>query len=625
MSNERPQHATNIHVWDDPDSKIHFMEQALHGKDWRTTIIYPDKDAHSIAKRSHTKATLERRGYVVKEATDDCGHATLEVHHIGDGVPVAAVFKELGLVKGTMHFGGHPMLPLRYLLRAGQGAFDALGDMLGDAARANGFIYILAEAFLGFSGEGEKKEPGADSRRKTLLNMYGRLAFTQSFIYLAVSQTNDETALKHLHKKLDNPKIHKGDISDIHYDPKKDAEPTGIGYSILHFLRKYPVQIGAVFNDLAMVAYAGAAYLHLKDAQKVIAAGEKMGLSLEKLKKATHVLNETEQHFLSSHGYKNKGFMIDFTRSVVSALAWGFLLIPPKKHEAKENEGIIGKAIGKFQEDPQIGTGLGILASSTLGIIGATGRKNAIQATGEKIYLLGDFMLFFTKNDEYGGGHEQNLDKLGDKVAQYLRNLPLVLGPKAQAEFVRDVSKFLIEKDLATLSKDQAATTRVEIDQRTESLANVIEKKIPRKETPLDKLSEAASELAKRFPDEIRPQVTAKLTEALAAQQGIHATPEELHAAIKVSISDSTVSPRQTKLIQMKDIGNEVAALAFAVPGLDAGGTASAIYDALTPFTRVQASDSHYLHQAMKAKASGHLGIALTVSGRGHAPSELGR
>jgi hypothetical protein len=108
-----------------------------------------------------------------------------------------------------------------------------------------------------------------------------------------------------------------------------------------------------------------------------------------------------EKEFVELHNYKGKGFYIDILRSIVSITAWSFLLLPPKKHEEKEHEGVIEKAWGKLREDPQIGAGVGTLMSSSLGMWGAAERKNAIQSIGEKIYLGGDFMLFFTKGSEY--------------------------------------------------------------------------------------------------------------------------------------------------------------------------------------------------------------------------------
>lgn len=628
---------STYYVWDDPESKIQFLEETLHGKDWKVTVIYPDHDEASLKKRAEAKAELSARGYLLREGEDDCGHATLELHHLGEGTRPTDIVKEMGLVKGTMHMGSHPLLPLRYLLGAGQDTVQWVEKVMHDPAQANGFINSIAEIFLVLGGLSANQskikidfQHGARNTSSHLQTLSGLLFWAQSLTYLFIAKNNEQVTLDHLRRKVDRIQDDGGDITDIRFDLHKDRPSTGIGHAVTSFLRRYPVQIGALFNDLGMIAYMGHATAEKKWKNAFLTDPHTQA-------NAAHLGNQIKlasdytkgKYFGAEVG---KGYFHDMLGATLSLFAWPLLMIPRKEIDDKTREAHQGHPLAQFwdklRENPETLAGVMTLGASGNRLLGAGTKDNKWQKAGEITYLGGDVALMMTKNDAYGSDNARQIDKLADNLAQYVRDMPVVMGSSAQKGFVHKLSNFLEQKMLAESAGDtekRLHMTRADLDERSARLEQAVMNKLqPIENTHLQKLADAMNVLAARFPETARPQVVEKLTTAIGGLSWVHATPDELKAALASSIKPAQ-KPRQTQLVQMKDISKEVAELAFVIPGLDAGGTASAVHDALLPFIRSQQSDPHHLDQAMTTKAMGQLGMdphMLSAAARSQSPAQ---
>ena len=163
-------------------------------------------------------------------------------------------------------------------------------------------------------------------------------------------------------------------------------------------IRKYPIQLGAILNNLGMLSYLGHVFLEHRFQSALLRNP-----------------NATKKEIEHAMQYVSKGVFYDALGPLLSLVAWSFLLIPPKKHEAKEGEGIVEKTWGIIKENPQYATGLFTLGSSGSRLAAAAIKKNTIQVIGESIYLLGDFALFFTNSSEYGGGMNRTSMSLAQK------------------------------------------------------------------------------------------------------------------------------------------------------------------------------------------------------------------
>ncbi|MEJ0010610.1 MAG: hypothetical protein WDN72_09035 [Alphaproteobacteria bacterium] len=621
--------ASTYVVYDDPDSKIQFLEETLRGKDWHATILYPDHNEASLQKRIAAQTGLEQRGYLVQPGQDDCGHYTLSIHHLGEGARPSEIYRELGLARGTMHMGSHPILPLRYLLSSGQHAMTWIEDVLHDPAQANGFINLIAEGFLFLGGAIDKSKRSIDYRSPArarsghLQTLSASLFFLQSFIYLFIAKNNEQITVAELRRKVEEAQHTGADPTQIRFDAAHDGPKHDIGHAITGFIRKYPVQLGALFNDLGMIAYGAHAFHERSWKSTFLAESADRPLTPE-----LAADREAAGKYVNGSW---TGFHKDMLGATLSFFAWPLLMLPRKETDEatrKAHEGHpMAQAWDAFRADPERLAGAMTIGASASRLMGAQSKNNLLQSLGEGTYVGGDISLMFTKNDHYGSDILHHVDKLAGKLAQYIETLPVVLGPESQKHMALNMSNFVLEKNLAEeadKNPKQRHLTRDELNERSARLAQAVLVRLePEANSAMLRLAEAANAIIERFPEETRPQVQEKLLAALSAQPGIHASAAEIEAATRNAIKPLH-PPRRTKLVQMKDIGNEVAELAFSVPGLDTGRIASTLYDALSPFLRTQPSDRRHLDSALTQQASTALGIAPNAAA--HQPQgELGR
>ena len=575
-------HHATIASWENPEEELRFLEETLHGKDWRAEIIYPANQPTASIQSQQMRQKLEEQGYLVNAILNDKGETILKIHHLGEGSTLRDIARETSLSGTLTQMARHPLIPLKNTLRNAQNSIDKLDDVVKDPAQANGLIFTVAEGFLTLAGlgnkSGQKENFWAKIRqpRNYLQSLAGGLYLGQSLTYLTLAKSNDQRSFEQLKDKVTRTSGKEHSLLDLHYQPEIDQSKAGPLTKIGDYFKKYPIQVGAVLNDIGMAAYMGHAIF-------------------------TRRYYRQNPQLEGAANYIKKGFWRDIGGGITSIVAWSLLLLPShKKSEQSEEPPATEKSLGTklvnyFKDNPETGTGFLTMASSGQRLMGSLAKKNYIQAIGESIYLPGDFLLLFTKNSEYSDHTQHNREKLAAKIANFVDRLPVVMGPSAQHQFVTSITFYLRDKTLA----DQAGKSGKEIipaeelELRATQLAKTIEKNLrEKKNNDLDHLAESTAALLFKFPATTRPQLQAQLSQALSQLPWVHATSQELHRAI-----DEVPTPihrHVTPMPTMRQLSKDVGKIATTVRNIDSAAAVSALYEILhhhiTPSSQPQPS-----------------------------------
>ena len=579
---------TSIDAWSDPESQIRFLEETLHGKDWRARIEYGAGEQQAMQT---AQGLYEKRGYLVRKTSDG---ASLELHHLGDGTRAMSVLSEAGTLRGLGKLVANPSIAIKEYGHTLGRAVKWLDDSIHDPARANGVINMTSEYFLYQAGNSKKKngkgvvtqEGTWRSPKNFLQSISGLLFLGQSLIYAFAAKSNDDVALGHLQEKLDTSRQYGRDITDLRFDPTTDKDKPSAWNSFTKFLGKYPVQIGAIFNDLGMIAYAGHAIAQRKWEKNILAGTADPSVKTNDPDRIKTAKKYTEGKF--------PGFMKDIAGACTSLVAWALLLLPRKPRDEatrKNHEGnVFASTWDAFRENPQGLSGAMTLVSSSLRLMGARDKDSPMQKIGETIYIGGDIALMFTHNDEYGGEKTKDISALARKIAIYVNELPVVFGPQSQQQFVRDITEYLKQKSLQELDgkPEKIKLSMAEVNERSEHLARAVMKKIGARDH-LDHLTDKIAELANYFPAAQQSAVEAALIQTLTQLPWVKASPTEIRSAMEASpfIARTNHTPAIPPK-EMTELSKPVAELLATIKGIDMGGSAAAIQRALKPFVGIE-------------------------------------
>lgn len=572
---------TTIDAWDNPAEQIAFLEDTLRGRDWRVSVRYPDASSASLQRLHEAKTLYERRGYIASQAYDTDHRPVLELHRLGIGTSPMAVWREMGLAKGTARLITEPTLPLRSLLSTGASTVHWLDRAMHDPAKANGVFNLVAEAFLIGAGNGTKQGTMRD-RKNWLQSLSGLFFLAQSAIYALIAKTNDEVAIGHLKHKFARMDRAGSDITDVRFHAESDMNEQSLWNSVVKTIRRYPVQIGAVMNDLGMIAYLGHAFANKQWNQNILANP-----------RSTDDQRDIARKYIGAGTglWKLNGFWKDIIGASLSLLAWPLLLLPRKPRTEETIRAHEGNPLAtiwdKFRENPEGLAGVMTLGASSFRLLGADSKGNSMQRIGETIYIGGDIALMFTKNDAYGKEASKNLESLAEKIAEYINDLPYVFGAQQRQQFVANISEYLKQKGLEEVGgrPEKLHLTHADLNERAQCLTQLVMKKIGA-EDRLDTLAEKALELLQQFPSEHQESVKTALIKTLAQLPWMKASESEIAAIMANSpLACRQISPPPSEAAQPHAVSKSIVALLSVVPGIDIGGSTVAMHRALTPYT----------------------------------------
>jgi hypothetical protein len=632
----------HIVVFNDPESKVRYLETVLDGKAWRTQILFPKDEPSANGTLAETLDMLKGRGYHVVHSRNEDGHDILDVIHHGRGTKVQELLKDRGFISGVGYSIAHPGIPLNQLMRNSRSVLDNMGNYFKNPASASGLIFVIAEAFLTVSGGGNHTAHGPKETyfqrlkkpRNLLQSISGALFLSQSIIYTLFAKKPEQQAIAHLNKKTDALEKQDHQELSITFDAEKDAEKNTPSAKFGRFLQSKPVQIGAIFNDVGMLVYAGHAILNrkfqLKQMNKTIpdiaktlgkpmaqiehaaaeiasvrkntgffkskAANQAGKAKIDALKKADMDIFNLGTDLADAKNYTQgglwkSGFSKDIAGAATSFVGWSLLLLPSKRKteaekqadkEAMKEKGFFGKIAQKLKNDPETATGVMAAAASTQRFFGALSKRNYLQMIGEGIYIPGDTLLMFTKNSEYGGGRA-NTEKLSKDIAADLNSQSWILAPDAQRKLAHDTAVFIRDKALADAQyvKAEDQLTPEELAEQTLKLESAVLRQVAYVQGErMQHLVDASASLIRRLPEPLREQATEHMIHSLESQHWLHATHEELRNALMLELH--APAPETPTIGHIKELTEEVKTLIAKAPAKQQSRFAVSLTDMLS-------------------------------------------
>lgn len=647
----------NLQIWTDPESKIRFLETVMHDKkNWRADIHVATLDTAGARHLAELTQKLKHKGYEVEHITHDDGHQILRLKHHHDPQDLGRLFHDYGFVTGAAHLISRPLVAVKDIIVDAQHRVEEGINYLKDPARANGLIFLTSEAFITASSLGAKEGKWHDPKN-LLLSVAGSLFLSQSATYLFLAKKGNERVMDDMQARIRGSIKKDGDtlLPELGAAPLITAKKSsGIADKVSDFFNAYPIQIGAMANNLGMMAFLGAFWLERKYQTKYLAeAGEAAiaeakaiynngfaGLKekdalkaanyvvegVTKLKsdsqKAAHALLSTTtdkpalikeaQKYIEAakipfaENYLKSGYWKDTMGACTSIIAWTFMMLPPKETKEKSSTPLV-RFWQTIRENPQQATSAIALGSSSMRLLGARERENILQTIGEAIYIPGDLMLWFTKNNEYGHSVSDDNTSLVHSAANLLNRMPVVMSAQREKAFVHDVACYLTRQNYALkhggthMPENEVPVKAAEIEVALEPLLKHEASK------KFDLLMGKANRLLEQFDPTIRPAAAKTLTQVICDLKGVEAMPNSVAARL-ISEENLPLSAK-TSPVALEKISKEISDLVFTIPGPYAAENASMLYDALAPLLQPHCDPKKHLDEVMTASAEKSLGI----------------
>lgn len=544
-----------IHLFDNPESKIRFLEMVYGDKEWTAKVHVPPYIVQSDRQISRLETQLHKANIRYSKTRDADGYLIYDLHHAGTQPNLLRFFKKHGLTAGVGYSISHPLGAAKELFRGIGDGLEAAKGYVGDPARANGLIFLTAEAFLIMAAGGNKHGKWTDPKN-FLQGTAGTLFASQSAAYLFWAKRGDERIASDLAHQLSptdtafqplnwDKLAHKRDLSE--------REPSSALGKTRKYLEDHPIQTGALLNNAGMLAYISHAVLERRHQQQIL------------------------QHDPTNHHaqkYISKGFRWGVGGSLVSILGWSALLLEPKEYDGKSSG--LGELWGKWRENPQMLTAGTSLASSSLRLVEAIHKKNKPQMIGESIYIPGDILLFFVKNHEYGNSRNGDYSGLITRVAQFMCDLPVVLDEANQQALLEQTAHYLARQSHAL---DDKLQNTIEEDAQT-LLEGLKERCSAHWSQRFEAVCQVAAELVALYPPEQRAEMQARLSQTLSTLPAIHASQSAIAENMQRSLAMAAppASPPSEEAL-----ARACHAVLAALPVSVHAEYALALHDAVTP------------------------------------------
>lgn len=562
-----------VRIWDDPESRIHFLETMLKDKEWEAVVYHPNFAPDGSLKPDagtplpELAKQLQGKGYKTTLGQDENGIPTLSVRNFGNDTTIATAVKELGFAKGMAHKVTHSGEHLG-------NAIGKVGDLmkyaLGDKARLIGTAYLVGDLFLAFAG-------GSGHSKDKLKGIAGVAATVQSLVFMGFAKEGGEAMLGELNKAA---KIAGGEGKDLldkdAWKQPKDGitlNPVTMGHNLL---KKYPMQIGA------LTQVAGQAAFFAAGAKNMMNGGNKLGA-------LTDMLTATSSAVGWSLVTRQSKEIAEEDKLPWSnpKRAWQEMQAHPNKFAsgllaAATVTGITGGIFDRDPSNPRLKEGT--LKEKALDLYA---HSNKPQVLAYSTYLIGDGIMFATNSGHYGAAAMDNADMLSDAAEEFVKQSPMVLGQKEQGQFVANLSDYLAERASNQVArKEKREVAPDEVAQLSERINQNLMAKLP----PVNpRTNEVAGKIA-AIVGEFHPQLANNISDGICAavceSTGVSISKDELKAHVERQIEHQREP--NAELVSVSKLEKPVAALVHALPGAANAQSIDAIFSVVDEFTRAQ-------------------------------------
>ncbi len=546
------QQIRNVHIWDDPESKIRLLETSLGpNQAWRATIhsvsgATDAPDLHAIKK------SLDSEGKYITEITSDkYGHPVLNIQKIGVESSFINNIGKLGLINGMRH----SFLNVSYgLAELANSAKKIVAFWTENKAKRIGLLYLMGDMIITSNAATD------NSPEKILKTTYGILGSLQSLIFMNFATEADSQLSKEISRKFANQ--YNGLTIDTSLDWLQQEESSG---KFLQTMEKYAIPIGAWTQIIGRLAWATAGV-------REIQRGAKGGW--ERISDSAMSIFGWVLFMLKSDGTKKE--------NEPAAVEW-----------LKRNSNRIG----------------GILnAGSTFaGLKGAfskidDGEEARSDLVGNLTYLLGDVTVFVTNTMDYDAKSAVHPATLARIATNFMDSLPVILGPEAKLTIATKLSKYLAKRvQEIQQKKGEVGIAPDELPQYENDIYNAMLSLAPNDNIGLSEISAKAADIVMLFPQEKHREIIASLAKAMSKIPSVLATQDEITQLVEQAIALKKPVQR-TKFVQTRDVQAPIADLIKMLPSTpNQPETAICIYNSVQPFlSRNQEQDKKYFSISME-------------------------
>lgn len=616
-----------VHIWENPESRIRFLETVLKGKDWEA-IVHADPAStlsHGATSLTSIAQELNTKGYITRFTADEHGQPMLYVHHIGDEIGLLAGIQELGLAEGARRTLFHLNQPFGNGLKHTR---DFLMNMTENPAKALGGLYLFSDLFYmlseGYADAKKAKAAGVDTSTlresakhytnlfhgkdvdKSLMSFAGLMTTINSLILLSFAHDGKEEQLKTLSKQMHSA-IEQG-IDPLHPDVWKDRADAehGMIAGITGVLKRHPIEAASISQIIGQIGQFAAGNIWYR-------AGKK-----------------TMNQKLVSEGFNN------MARAATSAVSWCIFMMPNKNVGDKEENWLNPKRwIQEFQDNPQRFSAAISASASLFGARAAMQGEKPLQKWAEMSYLLGDATMLFVNKSHYGAEGAAAQEALGKAAAQFIITAPLVFDAESEKQFVASLGRYLASRSIEeNLSKRMtgidARTLETAKAEMLETLApqvsQAIFKELAGRREKLAKIAHTVAQVLELMPIDAREPAKKNICETITTMPGVYVNPETLALLVggeEQKLASASMPEKPQKAPSMLMLAKPLSELVYALPGVGSAQNALKLYDTMSPLIRTGVQDIKILEHAMNVQAAKDIGIPVHAAT--FSPAEITR
>ena len=594
-------HIQRVHIWDDPQSRINFLETTLADKEWEAVIYEPA--GTGTGRLPALKKQFDDKGYKTSISTDKNGIPTLTLTHFSHETGLLKTIRELGLVRGTKHNFENMGAKLGSFIKKG---VDVSKFLVSNPAKITGFVYMLGDLIFAFNNDSTEKNKTV----KALTKAYGYFGTLQSLIFMSYATEGPEQYRNEFKRKLKQAGMEQKDLDSLKNWLNEAEKP-----NIHRTIEKNAITIGSLVQIVGRILYMARGLLIYKDGKK----------------------SEDNGRIFSGIG--------NIVDGSLSISGWIALASKPMKYDEKDKahwatpKGIYQRSrenTEKFASTVFLGSSLLGVTSDLIKESFPEGKKdqnlnpkslyNNLTSTlkdkdklknaaggsvfaGNATYLVGDVLVGLLPKEKYEGGQIDESDLLAELAAESFQQLDFLIGKEERKSVLLDIVQYYVTSTLK--AKDQS-TSLEEEQYITMRVFNLAETLLEGKEVdkPMQELVQRAADVVLRFGKDQRDEVRHALSQTLSESKTIAASQDALCEAIaqavahKESLMVGKGAIQLPKAVMQAEVKKPLAALVQTIPGKQTAQEAMALYSTVEAFlTRKRASDATSFSDYVAAQA----------------------